>query len=355
MPPQKYPTGLGFWKRFGNYGTYLGKVVDYDADDGLYSVTYEADEDKEDLTEEELAKWIKRYKPILPEGCGKVTLVSTTKAKTTRGEKKDTTQVEARTTRTKRKAPSTSDNDDNDVGKEEVAKEVNRKKSIEMPDGSAKEANFGTKRGRSRKVLQFLSRRPGAKEEEEDVEEKEIRTAKPTRNEAKASECDNKIIHSKNTKGGGDEEVEESQGTSNDSVAEDDDEREELKTWEDNFAKLVKFRVHFGHCHVPRLYSDSSFCDWVKNIRDGGRRTLSKDQRKQLNDIGFSWSPLHRSWQENYERLVQYQKHHGNCNVPHPYPDDAHLSRWIVRQKEKYYNLSQEQRKLLNDIGFILE
>lgn len=45
-------------------------------------------------------------------------------------------------------------------------------------------------------------------------------------------------------------------------------------------------------------------------------------------------------WDSNYQKLVQYQQIHGNCDVPPNYPLDPSLGRWVRRQRFELNNLN---------------
>jgi superfamily II DNA or RNA helicase len=59
--------------------------------------------------------------------------------------------------------------------------------------------------------------------------------------------------------------------------------------WEENFAKLVKYKDQHGDCNVSRE-RDKSLGGWVTHIRTK-RESLSDEQIQRLNDIGFDWDP----------------------------------------------------------------
>lgn len=61
------------------------------------------------------------------------------------------------------------------------------------------------------------------------------------------------------------------------------------------------------------------------------------------------------SWQVMYERLVAYQQAHGDCNVPHRWPEDAKLAAWVSAQRQKYKkgDVSPEQIAMFETIGFV--
>lgn len=60
-----------------------------------------------------------------------------------------------------------------------------------------------------------------------------------------------------------------------------------------------------------------------------------------------------RSWQESFEALKRYKERHGNTLVPvHNCKEDPALGGWVNHQRSKKDKLSDEQRQLLDSIGF---
>ncbi|KAL3941999.1 MAG: hypothetical protein SGBAC_003743 [Bacillariaceae sp.] len=45
-------------------------------------------------------------------------------------------------------------------------------------------------------------------------------------------------------------------------------------------------------------------------------------------------------WREQFKKLVQYKLHNGHCSVPHAYPQDPGLARWVKRQRYQYTKLN---------------
>lgn len=67
-------------------------------------------------------------------------------------------------------------------------------------------------------------------------------------------------------------------------------------------------------------------------------------------------------WMAHYQRLVQFRQEKGHCMVPHLYPHDLPLSRWVKRQRTAFKELqngsktnalSADRVRLLEDIGFV--
>ena len=124
--------------------------------------------------------------------------------------------------------------------------------------------------------------------------------------------------------------------------------------WEEQFKLLVEFQRLHGHCHVTRDQKDLS--RWVSAQRHL-RRTgcLDRQQIARLDAIGFEWEPHTSSWEEMFERLVQFHKAHSHCNVPQDWEKDFRLGAWVNKQRRnwKLGRLSVERKNLLDGLGFV--
>jgi uncharacterized protein YbgA (DUF1722 family) len=128
--------------------------------------------------------------------------------------------------------------------------------------------------------------------------------------------------------------------------------------WNKQYQKLVEFQGKNGHCLVPRRYQeDASLADWVSTQR--GRHandTIPLDREVLLNEIGFVLRVPNSapSWQQQYEKLVEFQRKNGHCIVPQKYEDDKFLGKWVAKQRQLYSKntIRLDRKKLLDKIGF---
>ena len=121
--------------------------------------------------------------------------------------------------------------------------------------------------------------------------------------------------------------------------------------WEEMFTKLVEYKRLNGSCHVPRGYqADPSLAGWVQKQRTG-RNTLTKERTQRLESIGFDFTPHQTSWQRMLARLADYNRKVGHCAV-RPI-DDPDLSHWVLTQRTKRKQLSIEQIRCLDELGFL--
>ena len=131
------------------------------------------------------------------------------------------------------------------------------------------------------------------------------------------------------------------------------------RTWQENYMRLVAYKTLVGDCNVPREYAkDKALGEWVKNQRSVSK-TLPKERRAQLEDIGFTFSStqLDRSkkiWDANYERLALLTKKHEG-SFTKALKEDRSLQHWVTiqRQSHRRGNMDAERKKKLDDIDFI--
>lgn len=74
------------------------------------------------------------------------------------------------------------------------------------------------------------------------------------------------------------------------------------------------------------------------------------------------FKPFHEEkWSTRYTELIAFHKEHGHAAVPHTYPKNPQLARWVKRQRRQYKlreagrpsTMTAERLELLNSIGFI--
>jgi len=166
------------------------------------------------------------------------------------------------------------------------------------------------------------------------------------------------------------------------------------QNWMEMFTKLKEYRKIHKHVMVPTRSTrhdeiDGSFIDgnnenpdsnaslpanssasnrhlgiWVANQRRTFKKgALSKERQKLLNDIDFVWDAPEAMWNEQYQRLLDYQQRHieegkersTSTLVPQHYPENPQLAIWVKeqRQNRKHGTLTTERLALLEKIGFV--
>lgn len=114
--------------------------------------------------------------------------------------------------------------------------------------------------------------------------------------------------------------------------------------------QLKLFRQEFGHCNIDyRSAHYDNLGGWAQDIseqyRDWMNGTLAitplmENRFEELRDNGFSFNALSdgtsRSWGDNFDALVEFQKVHGHCRVPSNYKADVRLGKWAAKQRLDY-------------------
>jgi hypothetical protein len=119
------------------------------------------------------------------------------------------------------------------------------------------------------------------------------------------------------------------------------------------FEKLKAYKEEHGDCRVPRSYFDNELVSFVKQQRtqykrleDGDSSSLTEERRRKLEELGFEWQVRSNAWDENYEKLRDYHRKHGHCNIPSDY-DDQSLYRFISVQRTQYKRLQNGESQRL--------
>lgn len=127
--------------------------------------------------------------------------------------------------------------------------------------------------------------------------------------------------------------------------------------WEQMFQKLVDFKNENGHLNVPRTTPEYvELGNWLQTQRAAKRynRPVIVQRGKRLDEIGFVWKTVERdAWDSMFERLLQFKKTYGHCNVPQRWPADRKLGRWVNSTRHRTSRLKEHQIKQLASIGFL--
>jgi uncharacterized protein YbgA (DUF1722 family) len=134
------------------------------------------------------------------------------------------------------------------------------------------------------------------------------------------------------------------------------------KKWNVKYEQLVEFNRTNGHCLVPHKYEqDKSLGEWVRkqrNIHNNNKMRL--DRKIILDEIGFTWkADAHKFkdklWHQQYEKIVEFKRKNGHCQVPHKYEQDKSLGHWVCTQRNYHTNdkIRLDRKILLDDIGFV--
>jgi hypothetical protein len=127
--------------------------------------------------------------------------------------------------------------------------------------------------------------------------------------------------------------------------------------WDEMIGALADFRKENGHCNVR--------ASWRRNPQLGRWVAMQRYRRKigelsvrcveQLDKLGFIWSPTDNLWNDMFQRLQDFRKKQGHCDVPTQWKPNPHLANWVANQRHrrKMGTLPAERAKRLDDIGFV--
>ena len=140
------------------------------------------------------------------------------------------------------------------------------------------------------------------------------------------------------------------------------------KEFEKGYSELIKYKTKYGNTKVNYFYkTDDGYLlgKWVSRQRERNITGLMTDEeRKALDAIGFIWRIDHREAQaENtqnsfmnfYEHLVAYKEKYEDCDVKQTYvcEDGYRLGAAVNKKRARPERLTAEQRKMLDDLGFV--
>ena len=123
------------------------------------------------------------------------------------------------------------------------------------------------------------------------------------------------------------------------------------QAWHKNYQLLKNFIEKNGHAKVPD--DEPTLGSWVGNQRRARLDDkLPEENRQLLDEVGFIWDPKQQAWQENYQLLKDFIEKNGHAMVP---KSDPTIGNWVgnTRQAKIKGKLSEEQIRLLDDVGFV--
>jgi superfamily II DNA or RNA helicase len=124
--------------------------------------------------------------------------------------------------------------------------------------------------------------------------------------------------------------------------------------WEKRFAALKKFHKREGHFVVPRGKNEDGLD--IGNWSIAQRRnkdSLTPNQLKRLNSLGFTWDPFAEQWEERFAALEKFKQREGHCRVAKKHQEEElNLGAWVMNQRSKKDTLTPERIARLDRIGF---
>lgn len=139
--------------------------------------------------------------------------------------------------------------------------------------------------------------------------------------------------------------------------------------FEENYAAAVRYHREHGDLNVPYNYVDGDgirLGQWLSRlhgIRNGtaiGSKELTDEQITRLDALGMIWeNKFEKQWNDSYQALCDYQKQHGNIDVPVSYKTESGigLGKWLRHQRKAYAQdkLNDERKELLDRLGMVWE
>jgi superfamily II DNA or RNA helicase len=130
-------------------------------------------------------------------------------------------------------------------------------------------------------------------------------------------------------------------------------------SWEQRFVELEAFKAIYGHCNVPKCWTENpQLGKWVSHQREYRRQdTLCEERLQRLSELGFVWDTLETTWEEKFKQLKAFKETYGHCNVPQGWSENPQLAKWVhyQRQSRKEGRLNETRIQCLNQIGFVWE
>jgi DNA-binding TFAR19-related protein (PDSD5 family) len=117
---------------------------------------------------------------------------------------------------------------------------------------------------------------------------------------------------------------------------------------------LQKFYKREGHCRVPAANEEDgvNLGRWVGTQRSR-KKSLTQDQTKRLDSLGFSWDPFADQWEQAFAALQKFHRREGHCRVQANRKESGlSLGIWVSRQRGQKKSLTPDRLKRLNDLGF---
>jgi superfamily II DNA or RNA helicase len=128
-------------------------------------------------------------------------------------------------------------------------------------------------------------------------------------------------------------------------------------SWDRWFGLLQRFHNQSGHCKISVDYEINGLKlgSWARQQRKA-KSKLSHDRIKRLDSLGFSWDPLSDQWEEAFAALQRFHAREGHFRVSRDPTTlkvfGLNLGAWASGQRQKKGQLTVEQVRRLDDIGF---
>ena len=126
--------------------------------------------------------------------------------------------------------------------------------------------------------------------------------------------------------------------------------------WDRMYQQLVDYKAEHGDCNVPSNHiGNPRLGRWVSTQRQEYKKgRLDEDRINKLEKLVFVWNTIEFKWNDMFQKLVEYKKENGNCNVPPKYNQNQKLGNWVGTQRYVFRKgkLSKGRIDRLEKLGF---
>ena len=280
------------------------------------------------------------------------------------------------------------------------------KKFVQTLDNKEEEEEEEEEEGRTTRQSTRL-RSNSQVDEEEDTKDDDTAMQKKRKREEKSEEQDQEeepVIRRRTRQSNKEEHDDDDDGKHKYKRSKYTDNTGGRRSFEEQLEELKKFKKKYGNCNIPRYYEqDESLSRWAESMRvsyrcvQEGRRSrypITPARIERLKNIGFDFQHVEeeleapskkrkternirprpkankpsvdkvkpRSFEDNFEALLEYKQLNGHVNVPRDYPHDPSLGRWCQAMRDaarakkenrpSRYKLTQKRYEMLDELGF---
>ena len=124
------------------------------------------------------------------------------------------------------------------------------------------------------------------------------------------------------------------------------------RTFDEWFADFVRYNENGNVKDTYVTPEGNRLGLWARGIRQGKYR-VTEEQRKRLIEAGFVWEvKSRRTFDEWFADFVRYNEN-GNVKTTYVTPEGNRLGSWVNNVRAGTIKLTDEQRKRMNDVGFV--
>ncbi len=140
---------------------------------------------------------------------------------------------------------------------------------------------------------------------------------------------------------------------------EENSQKTERNTWEQNYLKLLEYKIKYGNCNVPRTFEDKSLSYFVTRQRHNYKtQNLTDGQIKKLELLSFDWEVERPTstlaWDNQFSKLKEFFDKYGHSHYKKSNGDET-LYNWVLRQRMDFNKgqIANEKLEQLNSINFV--